>query len=107
MKIMNTISNLRFRWFGKEETQISKRERFVAGIITTHAFSKLTIQNKMLSLGRLITLFRSDNGYTPRSLERALDGLSQECNRHAVKTWNTLYSKENFESISKKINSTF
>ncbi len=93
MKLMTTISNLRFQWFGREEDPTSKRERFVSRIITTRAFSKLTLQNKMLSLGKLITLFRSDNGYTPRSLERALDVLSLELNRQTIKTWNALYSK--------------
>ena len=93
MKLMATISNLKFQWFGKEEDPTLKSERFMAKIITTRAFSKLTLQDKMLSLGKLITLFRLDNGYTPRSLERALDVLSLELNRQTIRTWNELYSK--------------
>ena len=91
---MNAISKLRFLWCGKEEEPAATRERFVKGVIATHAFSRLTLQNKMLALAKLISVFRSDNGYTPRSLERALDALRQKCRRHTIVTWNTEYGNK-------------
>ncbi len=98
MKIRNTISNMKFWWVGKEENPAEKRERFVSSIITNRAFSKLTLQDKMLSLGKLITSFRSDNGYTPKSLERAIEILRLELNRQTIQTWNTIYSKHEIQN---------
>jgi hypothetical protein len=89
---LNAISNLRIKWFNTEKAEMTKRERFIVNIITTRAFSKLTLQNKVLSLGKLITIFRLDNGYTPKSLERILEVLVVELRSHDLKTWDELYS---------------
>jgi hypothetical protein len=79
--------------------RMSKRERFVVSIITTRAFSKMTLQDKLLSLGKLIAIFNSDNGYTPRLLEQKLEALNSELNHHTIKTWEELYSRRNFEPV--------
>ena len=67
-------------------------ERFICNIIKTHAFSKLTLQDKILSLGKLITLFRADNGFTPKSLERTMEKLNRELSRQVMSTWDHTYS---------------
>lgn len=90
MKLKAAISSVISKWFGKETE--SKSEVFIASVIKTRAFSKLSLQDKMLSVGRLITLFRSDNGYIPESLERAMEKLNLQVRRESVKTWQTLYS---------------
>ena len=93
MKWISKIFNRISRWLRKENNEALSRERFIESIIKTHAFSKLTIQDKVLSVGRLITLFRSDNGFTPESLERTMESLNRELSRKVISNWDQAYSK--------------
>ena len=88
-----SIKQIWHRWIGKEETEVVKKEKYVSSVISTHAFLKMSLQDKMLSLGKLITLFRAENGYTPQALEEALGKLNRQMNRETLKNWNTHYSR--------------
>jgi hypothetical protein len=94
MKIMQSISNQMLQWLGKrEETNASKSERNAEAIITTLAFSKLTLQNKILCVGKLIQHYGSGDGYTPNSLERTLLALNRELNSQINENWAGAYSE--------------
>jgi hypothetical protein len=97
---LSRIWNLKSLFFGKEDQPTKRKERLISSFIRTHAFSKLTVQNKVLALGKLITIFRSDCGFTPVSLERALSSLQKKLRRQTHETWDALYSEPNFK-ISK------
>jgi hypothetical protein len=56
-------------------------------------FSKLTLQDKILIIGKLINRARSGDGYKTRSMERALVALNRELNRQIMETWRQAYSK--------------
>ncbi len=86
----------------KEEEPTQRKERLISSFIRTHAFSKLTVQNKVLALGRLITIFRSDCGFTPAALERTLKSLQSEVRRQTNETWHALYSEPYFKESYKK-----
>jgi len=58
---LSRIWNLKSLFVGSKEEPTKRKERLISSFIRTHAFSKLTVQNKILSLGKLITIFRSDS----------------------------------------------
>ena len=88
--------------FSKKEQPARRKERIISSFVRTHAFSKLTVQDKILSLGKLITIFRSDCGFTPASLERTLESLQGELNRQTNESWHALYSEPYFKPTYKK-----
>jgi len=90
------IWNWKYSPFGKE-LPTQRKERLISSYIRTHAFSKLTVQDKILSLGKLITIFRADCGFTPASLERTLASLQGELHRQTNETWHALYSEPYFK----------
>src|SRR5258706_2598426 len=94
---LSRIFNLKSLFFGNKEEPNERKERLVSSFIRTHAFSKLTVQNKILSLGKLITIFRSDCGFTPTTLQRTLESLQAELHRKTNDTWDELYSEPNFK----------
>jgi hypothetical protein len=88
--------------FRKEDKPTDRKERLISSFIRTHAFSKLTVQNKVLALGKLITIFRSDCGFTPASLERALSSLQKKLRQQTHESWDALYSEANFKPTNKR-----
>jgi hypothetical protein len=92
MKIFGKTLNLPFTRSVKSGDPVASKEQFITNILRTRAFAKLSLQDKVLSLGRLIMMFRSDWGFTPPVLERTLDVLNSELNQQAQETWHRLYS---------------
>ena len=99
---LSWIWNLKCLFFGNEEQPTQRKERLISSFIRTHAFSKLTVQNKILSLGKLITIFRLDCGFTPATLARTLESLQEDLHRKTNETWDELYSEPNFKLTTKK-----
>lgn len=93
MKLSQKFSDLKSRFFGGETREVARKEKFIEGILRTNAYSRLTLQDRILALGKLIMVFRSDCGFTPRSLERTMEKLTIQLNKETVQTWHQLYSK--------------
>ncbi len=102
MKLFSKLWNLQYLFSKKEDEDTIKKKRFMSRLIRTSAFARLSLQEKVLSLGKLINIFRADCGFTPRSLERTLIRLSAELKRHNDKTWDTLYGDPHRSSNSKE-----
>src|SRR5258706_6297877 len=98
---LNRIWNLKSLFVGSKEEPTKRKERLISSFIRTHAFSKLTVQNKILSLGKLITIFRLDCGFTPATLHRTLESLQADLHRKTNETWDELYSEPNFKIAPK------
>ena len=96
------ISDWKQLFSKKVDPSTQRKERLISSFIRTHAFSKLTVQNKVLSLGKLISIFRSDCGFTPASLERTLESLQEELNRQTNATWHASYSEPGSKSGDKE-----
>lgn len=99
MKIKEAISNLLFQWLRKSN-QGSISERHAEAIINTRDFLKLTLQDKILCLGKLIKHFGSNEGCYPNSMERTLVALNKELNYKIDTSWAGIYS-EGFQTKTK------
>ena len=99
---LSWISSLKHLFSKNQDPSTQRKENIISSIIRTNAFSKLTVQDKVLSLGKLITIFRSDCGFTPASLERTLVSLQKELQRQTNATWDALYSNPGSKSGDKK-----
>ena len=78
---------------GKEEQETRRKEAFISSVMRTRAFSKLSLQDQLLSLGKLITVFRTDHGFTPKSLQRSLEILNAKLMRETHRVWRASYSE--------------
>jgi len=76
---------------GKPEDQVLKSSLHAVSAST--AFSKLTLQDKILIVGKLINRSESADGYKKRSMERALVALNRELNCKIIEAWRQIYSK--------------
>lgn len=83
MDIPQIIRKIRRRLFSKKHREARKRQRFLLDIIRTNAFTKLTPQDKIVSLAKLIALYRYDFGSAPRKLEVILLRFSNDL-RHQL-----------------------
>lgn len=81
MDIPKVIRIIRRRFFSKKHRDARKRQRFLLNIIGTTAFSKLTLQDKIVSLAKLIALYRYDFGSAPKKLEGILLHFSKDLRR--------------------------
>jgi hypothetical protein len=82
---------------GKPENQVLKSGLHTVSAST--AFSKLTLQDKILILGKLINRSRSSEGYNTSSVERALVALNHKLNLQIIKAWNDTYSKKEINLV--------
>lgn len=58
-----------------------RRERFLTNVLGTRSFSRLTIQEKILALGRLMMVFERDFGFVPKRVQRTFTELNARLNR--------------------------
>jgi hypothetical protein len=54
-------------------------------ILHTNFFSKMPIQQKMVSLAKLTSLFKRDHGYIPKRVARVLGRLNRRLNEQIAK----------------------
>ena len=84
------LKNLLSRWFGKPEDVAKKNARIAEQITTSSAFLRLTPQDKILCLGKLIQNFDLNDTAAPSSLEQKLVALNLEMKRDIVKIFSEL-----------------
>ena len=85
MNIPQIIRKIKRRFFSKKHREARKRQRFLLNIIGTNAFTKLTPQDKIVSLAKLIALYRYDFGNSPRKLEVILLRFNNDLSRELSK----------------------
>ena len=81
MDIPQIIRIIKKQFFSKKHREARKRHRFLLDIIGTNAFNNLTPQDKIVSLAKLIALYRYDFGNTPRKLEAILLRFNNDLRR--------------------------
>ncbi|MEK6783388.1 MAG: hypothetical protein AABY93_16925 [Bacteroidota bacterium] len=93
MNILHAVWNLKVQFFNKKDRKAKERARFIVGIISSHIFSKMTLQDKISSIAKLILIFECDFGFVPEKLERTLVRLNQKLNIEVLRTWTEFYSR--------------
>lgn len=84
----------------KKTMKTLRMEVFMNNVVTSHAFAKLTIQEKLLSLGRLIELFQNDFGFTPKSMDNLVRSLNKKLNKEMLRLWHKSYTQY-FDSLKR------
>jgi hypothetical protein len=67
-------------------------EVFLNNVVTSQCFAKMSLQEKLLSLGKLIELFHKDYGFTPKALERLVKSLNNKLNKEMLALWQQSYT---------------
>lgn len=91
MKMMRQATNKIFQWFSSPEDRVFKNGLFPTS--TSLAFSQLTLQDKILILGKMINQLRLDDGFSLDSAEKMLLNLNRKLNQQIIRTWNETYSE--------------
>ena len=95
MNILQTIERIKMKFFSETHKESVRKQRFILDITTTQAFSKMNTQDKITSLAKLIFLFQTDHGHSPKLLEKKLIALNSDLKRQMVKDWSGIYSTQN------------
>jgi hypothetical protein len=82
-------------FFSETHKESIRKQRFILDITTTQTFSKMTVQDKITSLAKLIFLFQNDHGHSPKLLEKKLIRLNGDLKKQIVKDWSGIYSTQN------------
>ena len=91
MNILHIFSRIRKSLFCEKYKESIRKQRFILDITTTQAYSKMSTQDKITSLAKLIFLFQCDHGHSPRLLERKLVRLNSDLKRQVIKDWGGIY----------------
>lgn len=81
MNIPRIIRRMRIALTDKRFKESRRRERFLTNVLGTRSFSRLTIQEKILALGRLMMVFERDFGFVPKRVQRTFTELNARLNR--------------------------
>ncbi len=65
-----------------------RNELFISGMTKTHVFRKQTIQDQIVSLSKLVSMFEQDYGYMPKHPTKVLVQLNQKLNRDILVSMN-------------------
>jgi len=92
-KIKSLLAYILPKYFKRKDMKRLRMQVFLCSIIKTHAFDKLTLQDKLTSLAKLIKLAQADHGFTPRELDRMIKSLSKRLNDDMAKLWDKSYTQ--------------
>ena len=87
MKLLIFISRLKFQFLDPEKREEAVRKSLLLSLITTEAFSAMSLQDKILSLARIISIFQNDFGFAPKRFEQLLLRLNRKLNHQIIKTF--------------------
>lgn len=88
---MNIIQRIKKSLFCVKYKEAKRKQRFIMDIITTQSFNKMSPQDKITSLAKLIFLFECDHGYSPKQLQHKLISLNLDLKRQVIKDWSGVY----------------
>jgi hypothetical protein len=83
--IPRAIRKIKRLFYNPKRRKELKRLHFLEDIVETETFAKLPVQDKIISLAKLISLSKSDMGYAPPKLEMTLLHLSNDLQRRLNK----------------------
>lgn len=92
-KIKSLLVGILPKYFKRKDMKRLRMQVFLCSIIKTHAFKKLTLQDKLSSLARLITLAQADHGFAPKELDRMIRALSERLNDDMAEMWDKSYTQ--------------
>ncbi len=95
MNFIEQVQEFRKNFFCEKHKESLRKQQFIMDITTTQAFSKMNTQDKITSLAKLIFLFQSDYGHSPKLLEKKLVRLNTDLRKQVVKDWSGIYSVKN------------
>jgi hypothetical protein len=71
-----------------------KCELFLVRILFTNVYLKQSLQDKITSVSRLISIFRDDHGFIPKQMLGVLYKMNRALNREVVQNFEKLYDEE-------------
>jgi hypothetical protein len=66
---------------------------YLLNVVRSHAFSKLTLQDKLTSIARLIDIFQKDFGFTPNELQETIKSLKERLDKEMSALWDATYTQ--------------
>ncbi|NOT76337.1 MAG: hypothetical protein HOP08_15520 [Cyclobacteriaceae bacterium] len=94
MSFLQAIVRIKKSFFCKNYKAAKKKQQFIKDITTTQAFARMSTQDKITSLAKLIFLFQCDHGYSPIELEQKLIRLNSDLKSKVIKDWSGIYSEK-------------
>jgi hypothetical protein len=69
------------RLFGRKRTTAERQEHLLRTALSVTSYARLTIQEKIVLVARLIDRFQNDYGFVPADLEKTLLTLNRNLNK--------------------------
>lgn len=73
-----------------EKSGSLRNELFIAGVTRTGVFTRMTLQDQIISLSRLVEMFQRDYGYMPQRPVKVLTQLNDKLNRKILNGLSTM-----------------
>lgn len=73
--------------------KVLRMQVFLLNVVKSHAFAKLTLQDKLSSLARLIDIFQHDFGFTPKELREMIKSLKERLDEEMAAVWEQTYTQ--------------
>ncbi len=86
------ILNLKRKLFRNPVVEALHQELFVVNVLCTRVFTRMTLPNQIMSLAKLIVVFRRDYGRSPRRLMKVLFKMNKEMNDTVIRNWDESYN---------------
>lgn len=92
MKKVIDFLRMGFTFRKRKPVKTLRMEVFLNNVVTSQCFAKMSLQEKLLSLGKLIELFHKDYGFTPKALENLVKSLNRKLNKEMLALWQESYT---------------
>lgn len=77
----------------RKNMKMLRMQVYLLNVVRSNAFSKLTLQDQLSSLARLIDIFQADFGFTPHELGKLLKKLNRKLDKEMAEVWNQTYTQ--------------
>jgi hypothetical protein len=86
----------------RKDMKMLRMQVYLLNVVKSHAFAKLTLQDKLSSLARLIDIFQHDFGFTPKELGKLIKTLNQRLDEEMAIVWDETYAQYFSKKASKQ-----
>ena len=66
---------------------------YLLNIVKSQAFARMTLQDKLSSIARLIDIFQTDFGFTPGELGALIQSLKRKLDKDMAEVWDKTYTQ--------------
>ena len=80
--------------FSRMTRQELRRELFLVRILFTNVYLKQSLQDKITSVSRLITIFQNDHGFIPKQMLNVLYQMNGDLNQEVVMDFERSYDRD-------------